>query len=116
MSQDPKQITFDGCTAYEIVPEPAEDKSCEYETIPLARLPPARGSGPTSSPQTSGPHTPALQDHTAVASGQARSMAPPSHSPPQELWEDEDLYEPTGPPASTSTPTTTTPTLSLGTK
>ena len=81
VSQDTKQITFDGCAAYGIIPEPAEDKSCEYETIPLACLPPARGSGPTSSPLTSGSHTPALQDHTAVVSGQARSMPPPLSQP-----------------------------------
>ena len=115
VSQDTKQITFDGCAAYGIIPEPAEDKSCEYETIPLARLQPARGTGPTSSPQTSGLHTPALHDHTAVVSGQARSTTP-SHSPPQELGGDEPLYEPTGAPASTATPTTAAPTLSLGTK
>ena len=114
-SQGPKRITFEGCSTYGIIPEPTEDKSCDYETIPLARLQPARGSSPTSSPQTSGPHTPALHDHTAVVSGQARSTAP-SHGPPQELGGDEHLYESTGAPASTATPTTAPPTLSLGTK
>ena len=86
MSQDPKQITFEGCAAYGIIPEPAEDKRCEYETIPLARLQPARGSGPTSSPQTSGPHTPALHDHTAVVSGQARSTPPPPLTAHLKSW------------------------------
>ena len=92
-----------------------DEKNHEYEAIPLmplACLQPARGSGPTSSPQTSVQYenTRALQDHRAIISGQARSTAPPSQRPPQELGEDEHLYEPTGGPASTATPTTATPT------
>ena len=114
-SNDPKPIAFRSCAAYGVVHQPVEDeKNHEYEAIPLmplAHLQPARGSGPTSSPQTSGPYenTQALQDHRAVISGQARSTAPPSHSPPQELGGDEHLYEPTGGPASIATPTTATP-------
>ena len=84
-SQDTKQITFESCAAYIINPQPTEDKSHEYEAIPLTRLQPARGSGPTSSPQMSGQYenTRARQDHRAVISGQARST-------PQD--EDEHLY------------------------
>ena len=97
--QDTKQITFESCAAYGIIPQPTEDKSHEYEAIPLAHLPPARGSGPTSSPQMSVQceNTRALQDHRAVISGQARST-------PQD--EDEHLYEPTCAPASIDVPVT----------
>ena len=85
-----------------------DEKNHEYEAIPLiplARLQPARGSGPTSSPQTS-----VQYENTRALQDQARSTAPPSHSLPQELGGDEHLYEPTGGPASTATPTTATPT------
>ena len=40
-SQHTKQVTFEGCAAYGIIPQPTEDKSYEYEAIPLAHLPPA---------------------------------------------------------------------------
>ena len=82
-SNDPKPIAFRSYAAYGDVHQPVEDeKNHEYEAIPLmplTRLQPARGSGPTSSHQTSGPYenTRALQDHRAVISGQARSTAPP---------------------------------------
>ena len=113
-SNDPKQIAFRSCSAYGIVLQPVEEENYEYETIPLRPLPrlrPARGSGPTSSPQTSVSHenTSALQYHRAVDSDQTRSTTP-SHSPPQELGGDEHLYEPTGGPASTATSTIATPT------
>ena len=113
-SNDPKQIAFRSCSAYGIVLQPVEEENHEYETIPLRplpHLPPARGSGPTTSPQTSVSYenTRALQDHRAVDSDQTRSTTP-SRSPPQELGGDEHLYEPTGGPASTATPTTATPT------
>ena len=90
------------CSAYGLVPQPVDESNHDYEAIPLRPLP--------RLPQTSGQYenTQALQDHRAVVSGQARSTAP-SHSPPQELGGDEHLYEPTGGPASTATPTTATP-------
>ena len=98
-SQHTKQVTFEGCAAYGIIPQPTEDKSYEYEAIPLVHLPPARGSGPTSSPQKSAQFedTQALQDHRAVVSGQARSTRQDG---------DEHLYEPTCAPASTNVPVT----------
>ena len=102
-SEDPKQIAFRSCSAYGLIAQPVDENNHDYEAIPLRPLP--------RPPQTSGQYenTQALQDHRAVVSGQARSTAP-SHSPPQELGGDEHLYEPTGGPASTATPTTATPT------
>ena len=113
-SNDPNTITFRSCSAYGVIHQPVENMNHEYEAItlnPLPRLQPAQGSGPTSSTHTSAlyENTRALQDQRAIVSGQARSTAPPSHSPPQELGGDEHLYEPIGDPASTATPTTATP-------
>ena len=88
------QDTFKHCAAYGVTSQPGQP------------LPPAQGSGPTSSSQMveyEQTEHPTLQNHTAIISVQARSPAP-SHSPPQELGGDEHLYEPIR--VSTAMPTT----------
>ena len=86
------QISFRGCSAYGVIPQSMEEENNDYEAIPLKpqpRLPPARGSGPTASPQKRTQY-----ENTRVL---------PSHSQPQELEGDEHVYEPTCAPDTTAT-------------
>ena len=108
--------TFKNCIAYIWSDFPASGRrNYSYVTLPGRPLPSAPGSGPTSTSQTNkteygnAEEDPALQNHRAVVSGQARGTIP-SHSPPQELGRDEHIYELPDGPASTTMPTTATPT------
>ena len=113
-SNNLRQVSFKGCSAYGVIPQTVEEENNDYETIPLRptlpRFPPPRGSGPTSSLQTTVlfENTQALQDYTTVVSGQASNTGP-SHSPPQELGNDDHIYEPTDTHTYTATPTSTPP-------